>query len=142
MENAALSQTIVDQCPDAILFADAEGIIRLWNQGAERHFGFTASEAIGKSLDLIIPENLRQRHWSGYRQVMASGRTRYETELLAAPALRTDGSRLSTEFSMLLVRDECGMLLGCAAVIRDVSIRWNRERELRERIKALETMSS
>lgn len=134
-----LNSAIIAASSDAIMFSDRDGIIRLWNNGAERMFGFSASEALGQSLDLIIPENLRGRHWDGYGRVMESGTSRYSTDLLSAPALRKDGSRISTEFSMVMVKDESGRMLGVAAIIRDVSARWQREKELKERIKTLET---
>jgi len=137
-----LASTIVTDSSDAIMFSDREGIIRLWNSGAEKMFGFTAGEAIGQSLDLIIPENLRVRHWDGYGRVMQSGSSRYSTDLLSAPALQKGGSRISTEFSMVMVKDVAGEMLGVAAIIRDVSARWQREKELKERIKALEAVSS
>lgn len=137
-----LAGTIVTASNDAIMFSDREGIIRLWNGGAERMFGFTAGEALGQSLDLIIPENLRERHWDGYARVMLSGSSRYSTDLLSAPALRKDGVRISTEFSMVMVKDESGEMLGVAAIIRDVSVRWQWEKELKERIKTLEAGSS
>ena len=133
-----LAGYIVNASSDAIMFADREGIIRLWNSGAERMFGFSAGEALGQSLDLIIPENLRGRHWDGYGRVMESGSSRYSADLLSAPALRKDGTRISTEFSMVMVKDDAGMMLGVAAIIRDVSARWQREKELKERIKTLE----
>jgi PAS domain S-box-containing protein len=133
-----LEGSIVSASSDAIMFADCKGIIRLWNSGAEKMFGFTAGEAIGQSLDLIIPENLRGRHWDGYGRVMESGSSRYSADLLSAPALRKDGTRLSTEFSMVMVKDDAGQMLGVAAIIRDVSARWQREKELKERIKVLE----
>jgi PAS domain S-box-containing protein len=129
---------IIQEVSDAIMFSDQEGIIRLWNTGAERMFGFSADEALGQSLDLIIPENLRARHWEGYFRVMQSGSSRYSVDLLSAPALRKDGTRISTEFSMVLVRDDSGEMLGVAAVIRDISARWQREKELKERIRELE----
>ncbi len=133
-----LASTIIASSSDAILFSDREGIIRFWNSGAEQMFGVTAAEALGQSLDLIIPENLRGRHWDGYGRVMASGSSRYSTNLLSAPALHRNGTRLSTEFSMVMVKDEAGVMLGVAAIIRDVSARWKREKELKERIAALE----
>ncbi len=123
---------------DAIIFSDREGIIRLWNPAAERMFGYSAPEAIGQSLDCITPENLCARHWEGYFRVMKTGVSRYETELLTAPALRRDGTRTSTEFSMALIRDEAGGMFGVAAVIRDVTARWQREKSLRERLAAVE----
>jgi PAS domain S-box-containing protein len=133
-----LCRIIVGESSDAIMFADRQGLIRLWNRGAERMFGYSAAEALGQSLDLIIPENLRGRHWDGYFRVMEGGESRYSTEMLSAPALCKDGTRISTEFSMVMVKGSDGSVLGVAAVIRDVSARWLREKDLKERIRALE----
>ncbi len=133
-----LCNRIVAGIGDAVMYSDRQGIIRYWNAAAEKMFGYSAAEALGQSLDLIIPENLRGRHWEGYYRVMESGSSRYSVDLLSAPALRKDGTRLSTEFSMALIRDDEGGMLGVAAVIRDVSARWQRERELKERVRVLE----
>lgn len=133
-----LSEQIVRENSDAIMFADCEGAIRLWNKGAEAMFGYSVAEAEGKSLDLIIPENLRGRHWEGYHKVMACGETRYGTELLAAPGIRKDGTRLSLEFSMVIVRGEDSKVLGTGAVIRDITARFQKEKALKERLKVLE----
>jgi len=133
-----LYQQIVNRAPEAIIFADHEGKIRLWNTGAEAIFGYRAEEALGQSLDLIIPDRLRGRHWEGYHKVMATGVTRYGKELLAVPAIRKDGTRISLEFSVALLRDETGALLGTAAIIRDVTARWQQEKALKERLAALE----
>lgn len=133
-----LSEQIVQNNSDAIMFADHDGAIRLWNKGAEAMFGFSAEEAEGQSLDLIIPENLRGRHWEGYHKVMASGVTRYGTELLSAPGIRKDGSRLSLEFSMVIVKGEDGAVLGTGAIIRDITARFQKEKALKERLKVLE----
>jgi PAS domain S-box-containing protein len=133
-----LCRQIVQACNDAIIYSDREGIIRLWNSGAERMLGFTAAEAIGQSLDIFIPENQRARHWEGYYKVMQTGVTRYASELLAAPALRKDGSRISTEFSMTIIRDAAGEIAGTSAVMRDVSARWQKEKALRARLAELE----
>jgi len=138
LSHERLCRIIVEESSDAIMFSDREGLIRLWNRGAEQMFGYSESEALGQSLDLIIPENLRGRHWDGYFRVMESGESRYSTEMLSAPALRRDGTRISTEFSMVMVKGDDGTVLGVAAVIRDVSARWQREKELKERIRALE----
>jgi len=100
--------------------------------------GFTAQEALGQSLDIFIPENQRARHWEGYAKVMQTGVTRYEKELLAAPALKKDGSRISTEFSMTIVRDAAGEIAGTAAIMRDVTARWQKEKALRQRLAELE----
>lgn len=138
MDQTKLSAEILALAPDAILYADREGIIRLWNKGAERIFGHAAKEAIGQSLDLIIPEKLRARHWEGYHKTMATGETRYGTELLAVPAMHQSGSRLSTEFSIVMLCDGAGKPLGVAAIMRDVTARHQKEKGLLERIAALE----
>jgi PAS domain S-box-containing protein len=124
----------VTEAPDAVIYADAEGAIRVWNRGAERIFGYTAGEALGASLDIIIPERLRARHWTGYRETMATGRTRYDAgDLLAVPAVRKDGTPISVEFTIVPMTDEAGKLQGVAAVLRDVTARFNELKELRKR---------
>jgi PAS domain S-box-containing protein len=134
----ALAAQIVEGAGDAIMYADRDGVVRLWNGGAERMFGYTAAEAIGRSMDFIIPERLRGRHWEGWNRVMETGVTRYGTEVLAVPALRKDGETISIEFTIQLIRDGAGRILGPAAVIRDVTARFKREKELRARLKELE----
>lgn len=134
-----LCQRIVATIPDAVVFADGEGRIQLWNAGAESIFGYSADEAIGQTLDIIIPGKLRKRHWDGYRRVMETGASRYGVELLKVPAIRKGGERLSVEFSIALVPDAAGRPAGVAAILRDVIERWNHERELHERIRQLET---
>lgn len=129
---------IVNNAPEGMIFADCDGLIRLWNSGAESLFGYRAAEAIGQTLDLIIPEKLRGRHWEGYHKVMETGVTRYGKELLAVPALRKDGTRISLEFSIVLVQDEAGQPLGTAAIIRDVTARWQQEKAAKERLAVLE----
>jgi PAS domain S-box-containing protein len=129
---------IVNFAEDGILFADRDGIIRVWNWGAETIFGYTSEEAIGESLDLIVPEKLRERHWEGYHKVMAIGETRYGSELLKVPAAHKDGKRISVEFTIILVRDRQNGILGSAAIVRDVTERWHHERELKGRLNFLE----
>ena|SRR5690606_31230187 len=138
MTEAEIYRQIITGAPDAIIMADRDGRIQLWNAAAALMFGYTAEEALGQSLDLIIPERFRERHWEGYRRVMAEGVTRYGRELLAVPGVRKDGTRLSLEFSLVLVRDAAGEVCGAAALIRDVTARWQRERELNARLAALE----
>jgi len=130
-------QMLVDTAADAILVADASGTIRLWNSGAERIFGVTAEQAIGQSLNLIIPEKLRQRHWEGWGKVMESGVSRYgESELLRVPALRAGGQRISVEFSIVMLKDERGEIDGVAAILRDVTAQWELEKSLRTELEA------
>lgn len=137
-----LSQQIVDNTQDAIISADREGIIQLWNAGAAVTFGYQAEEALGQTLDLIIPERLRGRHWEGYRKVMETGVTRYGRELLAVPGIRKDGTRISLEFTIVLLRDESGTPIGTAAIMRDVTARWQQEKALKERVAALEAKTA
>jgi PAS domain S-box-containing protein len=129
---------IVMDSRDAVICADREGIIRLWNTGASEMFGYEESEALGRPLDLIIPENLQARHNEGYRRVMAAGVSKYAKDLLAVPGLTKDGRRISLEFTLTLVRDESGQILGTAAILRDVTARWQRDQELKKRLAALE----
>jgi PAS domain S-box-containing protein len=121
---------------DAIIAARADGTIVFWNPAAERIFGFSAAEAIGQSLDLIIPERFRARHWDGYRQVMATGQTKYGADVLRVPALHKDGRGLSIAFTVSLIDGADGRVI--AAIVRDETVRWNEERELRKRIAELE----
>ena len=132
---AQLAGAIVGTAADAILATDSEGIIRFWNPGANRIFGFTQEEAVGASLDLIIPERLRQRHWQGYQRVMATGVTRYGTgEVLAVPALTKDGRQISVEFTILLLRDASRQITGMAAILRDVTARFEETRRLKREL--------
>lgn len=133
-----LYQKIVEESPIAILCADREGRIRLWNSGSEAMFGYTAEETLGKPMDLIIPENLRARHWEGWNRVMASGVTKYGRDVLAVPALRKDGTRISIEFNIVLLRAPSGDVRGAAAMIQDVTKRWQQQKELKARLAALE----
>ncbi len=133
-----LYQQIVEGAQDAIVFADQDGIVRLWNQAAEAIFGYSVKEALGQTLDLIVPEKLRERHWEGYRNVMKTGVTRYGKEVLGVPAVRSDGSTISVEFTIVLLADSSGEPLGTAAIIRDVTARWQREKELKKQLAELE----
>lgn len=128
---------LVRDTADAIVYADAEGRIGFWNAGAERIFGFSAAEAVGKPLDIIIPETLRQRHWNGYRQAVRSGKSRYGVgDVLAVPALRKDGMRISVEFTILPFHDRAGRTLGMAATLRDVTKRFDEMNALRAAVAA------
>ena len=133
-----LCETIVHQSSVAIVFGDRQGVIRLWNAGAEAMFGWSAAEAVGQSMDLIIPEKHRARHWEGYDHVMESGVTKYGRSVLAVPALTKDGRRISIEFNVVLVKDAKGQVLGVAATMQDVTARWERDKALRVRLAELE----
>ena len=133
-----LCRGIVDHSGSAILFADRDGVIRLWNQGAEETFGYPASEALGQPLDIIIPERWRERHRVGYEAAMRAGRTRYTRDVLAVPAQRKDGTRISIEFTIVLLRDDQDVVLGAAAIVQDVTQRWERDKALKQRLAALE----
>jgi PAS domain S-box-containing protein len=130
---ARFSSILVSTMPDAVIYADAEGLIQFWNSGAERIFGFAEAETLGQSLDIIIPENLRRRHWDGFDQTMRTGESRYEAgALLAVPAVRKDGARISVEFTIVSFHDEAGRMAGVAAVIRDETKRFEEIRTLRK----------
>lgn len=132
------ARIISDTTLDAVVYADRSGTIRLWNNAAEMLFGHTAEQAIGQSLDLIIPEKHRGAHWTGWDRVMESGDTKYGSEPLAAPGQAADGSKVSLEFSITMLKTSDGHIEGIAAILRDVSARWQREKDLRERVRELE----
>ena len=129
----AVLAAMVRGLADAVVIADRAGMIRLWNAAAERLFGWTASEALGQPLTMIIPDRLRSRHTSGYERVMDTGETSYADRLLQVPALHRDGRRLSIAFTVSLVHDELRTPAGVAAVIRDDSENWDGRQRLRQR---------
>lgn len=131
--NDSVLAALVHELADAVIIADAQGAITFWNDAATRLFGWSGDEAIGRTLDLIIPERLRERHWEGYRAVMASGETRYGTRLLEVPALHRDGHQLSIAFTVtLLSRLGEAEPFAIAAVLRDDTERWQERRQLRQ----------
>lgn len=135
-------RTLVRGAPDAVIYADAQGAIAFWNKGAERIFGFSEAEAMGQSLDIIIPKNLQQRHWEGFAETVRTGKTRYGAgDVLAVPALRKDGSRISIEFTILPFADRTGHILGMAAILRDVTKRFEELKALRKEVAALRAVS-
>src|SRR5687767_106611 len=116
-----VEQKIVEATPDAVVFADADGVIRTWNAGAERTFGHSAQEAIGQTLDLIVPERFRDAHWNGFKGVVASGETKYGAELLTAASTKKDGTRIIIEMSIALVKEDGQAVSGIAAIVRDIT---------------------
>ncbi len=142
MSNLDLQQ-LVAGAGDAIVVGASDGSIILWNRAAERIFGFAADEALGKSLDLIIPERQRERHWQGYDKTMATGATRYGAEVLRVPALRKGGHMLSIAFTVSLLLSESdgtadGKVSAIVAIVRDETRRFAEDRELRKRLAELE----
>jgi PAS domain S-box-containing protein len=132
---AHFAERLVSGMADAIVYADAEGVIRVWNRGATRIFGFAEAEALGRSLDLIIPENLRERHWQGYRATMRTGQSRYgDGQTLSVPGVRKDGTRVSVEFTIVPFTDNAGRMIGIAAIMRDATARFEELRALRRQL--------
>ncbi len=130
-----LANAILHTSADAIIATDRAGRVTFWNAGASRIFGFTKAEAIGKSLDLIIPENLRARHWDGYFRVMETGESHYgQGDLLSVPGLTKDGARVSVEFTIAMLRDQQGKVAGLAAILRDVTKRFDEIRALKRQL--------
>jgi PAS domain S-box-containing protein len=131
----AIAQAILSTTSDAIIAADREGFIRFWNPGAERIFGYASGAAIGRSLDIIIPERLRERHWKGYRSVIETGESRYsDGDILSVPAITKDGAAISVEFTIIPLPDEKGELIGMVAIMRDVTKRFEEMRDLRRKL--------
>jgi PAS domain S-box-containing protein len=139
MQQAVIDfEQVVTAIGDAIIVSDARGSITLWNAAAERMFGFTQEEALGQSLDLIIPERLRSRHWDGYHKTMATGQTRYGNDVLRVPAVHKDGRAMSIAFTVALLHTADGELAAIVAVIRDETSRFHEERNLRKRLAELQ----
>lgn len=133
----AVAEAILSMRSDAIIAADREGIIHFWNSGAGRLFGYSPDEAISRSLDFIIPERLRQRHWDGYRRVMETGKSRYgESDVLSVPAVRKDGTIISVEFTVVPLQN-AGRMTGMVAIMRDVTSRFNEMRALKRKLAEL-----
>ena len=128
----------LQQAGDAVIAAAPDGKIIFWNNAAARTFGYAASEALGQSLDLIIPERFRQRHWQGYQRVMTTGQTRYGADVLRVPAVHKDGRALSIAFTVTLMDSPERQIGSIVAVIRDETTRWQEEQALRKRLAELE----
>jgi PAS domain S-box-containing protein len=134
-----IAEALLSTRSDAIVAADRDNIIRFWNPGAERIFGHSTADAVGQSLDLIIPERLRQRHLDGFRHTMATGQSRYgEGEMLSVPALRKDGATISVEFTVVPLKSEDGQMTGIIAIMRDATRRFEEMRALRRKLAAAE----
>lgn len=139
MHSAAIDlNALISAAGDAIIACDARGLITLWNPAAERIFGFTEAEALGQSLDVIIPERQRQPHWDGYHNTMQTGVTRYATDTLRVPALHKDGHTISIAFTVALLPPSADGSRTIIAVIREETARFAEERKLRKEIGDLQ----
>jgi PAS domain S-box-containing protein len=133
-----LAEALIAQLADGVIFADREGMIRVWNEGAEAIFGHPRAEAVGQSLDLIIPERLRPAHWAAFKRAIETGQLQHGRESLATRSMHRDGRTLYVDLSFALVRGRGGEVLGAVAVARDITRRFREERELRRRLAELE----
>jgi PAS domain S-box-containing protein len=132
------TEELIARAPDAIIFADCAGVIRLWNQAAETMFGHGATDAIGQTLDLIVPEPYRVAHWAGFSHAVKQGRFAKGDALLTSRALRKDGRIIAVELSAAIVRGPSGQVQGIMAIGRDVTERCARDQAQHERIASLE----
>ena len=123
------------------MVCDASGAIVLWNPACERMFGHTEAEVLGKTMDMIIPERLRKRHWEGYEKTMATGITKYGYDVLRVPAIDKQGNSLSIAFTVAMLHSPDGKVSAIAAIIRDETSRFNDERALKKRLAELEAKS-
>jgi PAS domain S-box-containing protein len=132
------AETLITNMPDAVIYSDRDGKVRFWNDGAAKMFGHTKVEVVGQSLDMIIPDGLRARHWHGYRETMRTGQTRYgDGQTLSVPAVRKDGKRISVAFTIVPFRDHAGAMIGIAAIMRDVTEQFEETRALRKEVARL-----
>ena len=122
-----LASWLVEQSPDATIYSDKEGHIRLWNAAAEKMFGFSAEQALGQSLDIIIPERLRRMHWRGFDAAIAAGVTKHSGKPMPTKALRADGSEFYTEMGFALIFNEQGEVVGTVAQARDITERYEKK---------------
>ena len=133
-----LYRALIEDLADAMIFTDRDGLIRVWNSGAEAVFGHRADEIIGTSLDVLIPDRLRSAHWAGFDTAMETGQLKHVRQSMTTRSVHKDGSDLYIDMSFALVRDDTGLVLGAVAVARDVTDRFKAERDARKRLAELE----
>lgn len=138
MQTTIECKALVESIGDAVIASDPSGAINLWNPAATRMFGFTEAEALGKSLDIIIPQRQQQRHWDGYHKTMQTGITRYGNDVLRVPAVHKDGHTLSIAFTVAMLHAPDGKVSAIVAVVRDESARFAEDRALKKRLTELE----
>lgn len=135
MDPAVLARLILDQGPDAVIFAGTDGMIVEWNTAAEEMFGHMRAEAVGQSLDIIIPERFREQHWAGYDRALAAGETKYRGKAMPTRSMRKDGTPIYVELTFAIIKDAGGTVIGALAHSRDITERWERERAQRQRAR-------
>ena len=133
----ALEATLLEQSPDAVIFAGTDGVITVWNAAAERVFGHSPANAIGQNLDIIIPEQFRNAHWTGFDRALAAGETKFRGQALTTRATRADGETIYVDLGFEIIKDASGTVIGAMATARDVTERFNRDRETRRELREL-----
>ncbi len=142
MQTSIDCKALVESIGDAVIASDPSGAINLWNPSATRMFGYTEAEALGKSLDIIIPQRQQQRHWDGYHKTMETGITRYGNDVLRVPAVHKDGHTLSIAFTVAMLHTPDGKISSIVAVVRDESARFAEDRALKKRLTELEMQAA
>lgn len=137
-QQADLFRALIEQVADAVIFADREGRIRVWNAGAEAVFGYAADEVLGRRLDVLIPVRLRSAHWKAFDEAIATGQQKYGRESMTTRSVHKDGSDLFVDLSFALVKDAAGQVFGAVAMARDITSRFRADKESRRRIAELE----
>jgi PAS domain S-box-containing protein len=133
-----LSQALIEHLADAVIFTDRDGVIQLWNPGAEAVFGYAADEVLGRRADMLIPERLRRAHWAGFDSAIQTGRMKHARGSMTTRSTHKDGSDRYVDMSFALVKDAAGRALGAVAVARDITDRFRAEKESRKRLADLE----
>ncbi len=133
-----LHAALLDQGPDAVIFAGTDGVITYWNEAATRIFGQSVSAAMGQNLDIIIPEQYREAHWTGFDRALAAGDTKYRGQSLATRSVRTDGEKIYVELSFAIIKDASGTAIGAIATARDITERFTADRDMRRKLRELE----
>ena len=137
-----VGQLLLDQAPDAVIFAGTDGVISFWNEAATRIFGHEKSAAVGQNLDIIIPEQYRDAHWKGFDKALGDGDTKYRGQSLPTKSVKADGTGIYVELSFAIVKDTAGVVIGAMATARDITERFERDREMRRKLRDLENAAA
>ncbi|MFC7518800.1 PAS domain-containing protein [Herbaspirillum sp. GCM10030257] len=137
---ATLYQRILESMPEALILSDLEGTIKIWNAGAASLFGYASDEALGRSLNLIIPDHLRKAHWDGFHQAIMRGSTAHGKRSAITRSLHKGGQQLYVDMSFAVVSDSDGKIIGALAVARDATERYVEERNLRRQLAEMKSM--